>query len=174
MRQKFSVLTFIFFLVSTSCVEKSQEIKKDSPKIVEDSLIENHNNQEESVEMKPLELENFGFPDDIQGCSCYFSKSKKMFENDEYFFVANYDSLAHIKVDEKMIDLKLEMSTREPNSFGDYDHKEIYTNDIYTVTVNIVYKKSSGYETWLNEGTIIVETKDGQHYKHSIFGECGC
>lgn len=174
MRKKISAITLIFFLISTSCVEKSQEIKKDSSKIVEDSFTENHKNQEESVEMKSLELDNFGFPEDIQGCSCYFSKSKKMFDNDEYFFVANFDSLAHIKVDKKLIDLKLEMSTREPNSFGDYDRKEIYKNDIYTVTLKIVYKESSGYETWLNEGTINVDTKDGQHYEHSIFGECGC
>ena len=174
MRQKFSVLTFIFFLVFTSCVDKSQGIKEDSSQIVEDSLAENHNNQEKFVEMKSLELNNFGFPEDIQGCSCYFSKSNKLFEENEYFFVADYDSLAHIMVNNKLIDLKLKMSNREPNSFGDYDRKEIYTNDIYTVTLKIVYKESSGYETWLNEGTIKVSTKDGQHYEHSIFGECGC
>lgn len=174
MRQKFSVLTFIFFLVFTSCVDKSQGNKKDSSQIVEDSLTENHNNQEKLVEMKSLELNSFGFPEDIQGCSCYFSKSNKMFEENEYFFVADYDSLAHIMVNNKLIDLKLKMSNREPNSFGDYDREEIYTNDIYSVTLKIVYKESSGYETWLNEGTIKVNTKDGQHYEHSIFGECGC
>lgn len=174
MRQQFSVFIFIFFLISTGCVDKSQGIKKDSTMIVEDSLNENHKNQEKSIEMKSIELDNFGFPEDIQGCSCYFSKSKNMFEGNEYFFVANYDSLAHIMVDNKLIDLKLKKSNREQNSFGDYDRKEIYKNDIYTVTLKIVYKESSGYETWLNEGTIKVDRKDGQHYEHSIFGECGC
>ncbi len=172
MRPKFSVIIFLLFVASTSCTEEPKQIKKNPPKIASDSIIENH--QKEVVEFTPLELDNFGFPEDIEGCSCYFSKNKKMFENNEYFFVANYDSLAHIMVNKKLINLKLELSTREPNSFGDYDHKEIYKNDIYTVTVNIVYKESSGYETWLNEGTIIVDTKDGQHLKHSIFGECGC
>jgi hypothetical protein len=172
MRLIVSSILFLFLVAFTSCNEQPKAIKKKSTKIVSDSIIENEHN--EKVEKSSLKLDNFGFPDDIEGCSCYFSKSKKMFENNEYFFMANYDSLVHIMVNSELINLKLEMSTREPNSFGDYDHKEIYKNDMYTVTINIVYKESSGDETWLNEETIIVDAKDGQHFKHSIFGECGC
>lgn len=130
-------------------------------------------NQKEK-EIVPFELDDFDFPEDISGCSCYFSKSKADFDNNEYFFTADYDSLAHISVNGELIDLKLVSTTRGPHSFGDNDRWETYKNDLYTVKVKIVYKESSGYETWLNEGTVTVYRKDGQKKEQAIYGECGC
>ncbi len=120
-------------------------------------------------------IDNFkNFPDEIDGCSCYFSPSQESFQRHEYLYVANFDSLAFISVDKKLIKLKLNSTTRGPETFGDTDHVEIYTGEDYKVTVDIKYKKSSGDETWFNTGTITIENKEGRKTSRTFYGECGC
>ncbi len=114
------------------------------------------------------------FPDEVDGCSCYFSSSSQSFKKKEYLYVANFDSIAFISVDKKLIKLKLISTTSEPQTFGDTDHIKIFTNKDFKVTVDIKYKKSSGDETWFNTGTIIIESKDGRKTSRPFYGECGC
>lgn len=114
------------------------------------------------------------FPDEIDGCSCYFSPDEQSFERQEYLYVANFDSLAFISVDKNLIKLKLISTTREPETFGDTDHVDIYSNNDYKLTLDIKYKKSSGDETWTNTGTITIESKDGRKTTKTFYGECGC
>lgn len=122
-----------------------------------------------------LLMESFTtLPAEIQGCGCYFSADEEQYKRNAYVFVAGYDSVAFITLDQKKVRLKMVSSTRNPATFGDYDHVEVYAGDQYKVTVDIKYKKSSGEETWQNEGTITLETNDGQKKVQPFFGECGC
>jgi uncharacterized protein YgiB involved in biofilm formation len=70
--------------------------------------------------------------------------------------------------------LNLVSTTRQPNTFGDYDHIDIYRSKLFKVTVNIKYKNSSGDETWRNGGTITVETNEGKKVTKKFVGKCGC
>ena len=127
-----------------------------------------------STELK-LSIDTFkGFPEEIVGCSCYFSENDKDFKNDEFLFVADFDSIAFISVNKKTLKLKLESTTREPNTFGNSDHTDIYNSELYKVTLEIKYKDSNGYETWWNDGTLTVENKDGKKMSKKFVGECGC
>ncbi|HEY0668715.1 MAG TPA: hypothetical protein VGD22_11090 [Sphingobacteriaceae bacterium] len=120
-------------------------------------------------------LDNFkGIPKEVQGCSCYFSENELKFKNSEYLFAAGFDSTGFVSVNSKPIKLKLISTGRDPRTFGDYDHTDIYKSEHYQVTVDIKYKKSNGYETWWNDGTIIIENKDGQKLVKKFVGECGC
>lgn len=122
-----------------------------------------------------LSLDDFkGIPEEIDGCSCYFSETDQKFENQEYLFVANFDSTGFVSVDKKLVKLKLISTEREPNTFGEDDHIDIYNSEHYNVTVDIKYKKSSGDETWWNDGTVTIESKDGQKLTKNFVGECGC
>ena len=114
------------------------------------------------------------FPEEIDGCSCYFSPSQESFQSHEYLYVANFDSLAFISVDKKLIKLKLISKTRVPGTFGDTDQVEIFASENYKVTVDIKYKKPSGDETWYNIGTITIENKKGLKTSRTFYGECGC
>ncbi len=113
-------------------------------------------------------------PAEIEGCGCYFSADKEKYKQKQYLFAATYDSVAYIMVDQKLIRLKMLSTTRKPDTFGDYDHIEIYSSENYKVTVDIKYKKESGDETWTNTGTITIESKQGQKEVKKFFGECGC
>ena len=122
-----------------------------------------------------LSVDDFkNVPDEIEGCGCYFSDNEETFKRNEYLFVASYDSVAFISIDKKLVRLKMLSTTREPETFGDHDHSDIYSSDKYKVSLDIRYKKSSGEETWLNNGTITIESKDGQKAVKKFFGECGC
>lgn len=122
-----------------------------------------------------LSLDNFkGIPDEVDGCACYFSETDQMFKNKEYIFAAGFDSIGFVAVDNKLVKLKLISTEREPNTFGDYDHVDIYKSERYKVTVDIKYKNSNGDETWWNDGTLTIESKDGLKVTKKFVGECGC
>ncbi|WP_163410892.1 hypothetical protein [Flavobacterium ajazii] len=125
--------------------------------------------------MSKLSLGNFkDIPDEIDGCSCYFSETEQKFKNDEYLFIAGFDSIGFISVDNKLVKLKLVSTEREPNTFGDYDHIDVYNSELYKVTIDIKYKNSKGDETWWNDGTVTIESKDGKKTTKNFVGECGC
>ena len=130
---------------------------------------------ENSSTILNLSLDDFKeIPEEIDGCSCYFSETDQKFENQEYLFVANFDSTGFVSVDKKLVKLKLISTEREPNTFGDYDHIDVYNSEHYKVTVDIKYNKSNGDETWWNDGTVTIESKDGQKLRKNFVGECGC
>ena len=54
-----------------------------------------------------LKLETFDFPNDIEGCSCYFSKSKEDFDSEKYIYADDYGKKAVIKIDGKFISFPL-------------------------------------------------------------------
>jgi hypothetical protein len=113
-------------------------------------------------------------PEDIKGCSCYFSETPEKFKKEEYFFAASFDSIGFVAVNNMLTELKLISTTREADTFGDNDHVAIYRSELYKVTVAIKYKKSNGDETWWNDGTITIENKNGKKYTKKFVGECGC
>ena len=116
-------------------------------------------------------------PEEIKGCSCFYSESEEKHLKNEYFFVAGFDSAAFISIDNKLLKLKLVSTGRERHSFGDYDHTDVYKTDNYIVTLDIKYLKQEGgdeSESWWNTGTITIESKDGLKEIIKFFGGCGC
>lgn len=135
----------------------------------------NDNNPEDEVNEFGFTLDDYkGFPVEISGCSCYFSETSTKFKNEEYLFVADFDSIGLISINQNMEKLKLTSTTRAPDTFGDYDHVDVYKSENYTVTLDVKYKNLTGSEVWWNEGTILVENKDGKKISKKIVGECGC
>lgn len=126
-------------------------------------------------ELLTISIEDFKeIPEDIEGCSCNFSETKEKFEQQQFILVANYDSTAYVSINHQQIKLKLLSSTRLPDTFGDYDHTDIYTSENFKVNVEIRYLDSKGYETWENAGKIVVEDKFGNKLQKEFVGECGC
>lgn len=131
--------------------------------------------KENKLEAKAITIQEFSkIPSEIDGCSCYFSSNQKAFNQKQYIIVTNLDSLAFMTIDNQLTKLKLIKSTAEPHAFTDFDHVEIFGNNEYKVTIDIKYKKSSGDETWIDEGSITIKRKDGQKLVTKFYGECGC
>jgi hypothetical protein len=139
-----------------------------------DSLSVTQRATKESPKQKII-LDSFtDIPKEIEGCSCFYSESEEKNLKNEYLFVAGFDSAAFISIDNKLLKLQLVSTGRKGNSFGDYDHVDVYKTNNYNVTLDIKYLKQQGDEGWLNTGTITVESKDGLKEIIKFFGGCGC
>ena len=132
----------------------------------------------ESIDKSEIALDSFtGIPQEIQGCSCYFSESEESRNEGEYLLLDGFDSVAFISINNSLLKLKLVSTGREPLSFGDYDHIDVYKADKYTITLDIKYKelpKDDEAEGWFNDGTIVIERNDGQKKVPKVIGFCGC
>lgn len=127
-------------------------------------------------------LDNFtDVPEEIEGCACYYAESEERYRQSEYLFVAGFDSVAFISINDKKLKLKLVSTGREPHSLGDYDHVDIYRADGYDVTVDIKHVEEEGDsvsqeedESWYTNGTITIQSESGKKDEIRFFGSCGC
>ena len=115
-----------------------------------------------------INLESFKFPAEVNGCSCYFAKTKEDFENEKYIYIDDYGNTAFIKIDGKDIKIPMKEGDFDPENFS----KVIQNDDI---TVTITGKKIKEMEeVMMFEGTMTVENKKGEKTVTPIYGECGC
>lgn len=113
------------------------------------------------------------FPIDI-GCSCSFSESDKKFKNGEYIFGSDFDSVAYVSVDNKMVKLKL-IGTNRNDTLND-NLTDTFSNDGYRLILKPKKIKSSWEETETirYEGKLKIENKAGEVIERKFVGECGC
>lgn len=65
------------------------------------------------------------FPDEIDGCSCYFSKDSSDFKNHKYLYIDNYYSgTAFVKINNEIIKIDLEDKTK-----SDFEVEIIFETD---------------------------------------------
>ena len=169
------ILKFIFFL---SCIvmfihcNTHSKVKVDS--ITNDSAINkpetNFNKAKNNNSLKLLE--NFTeLPSNLDGCTCAYSETEEKYKKNEFLFVSNTDSTGYISIQNKLIKLTLENTILKKNN---KNYIDIYSNDQYKVSLNIRYLKSTGEETYMNVGTIIIEDIGMVKESKEFVGECGC
>src|SRR6476469_6868269 len=75
-----------------------------------------------------ISIETFSdFPNEIDGCSCYFSNNESEFKQKKYIYVNNYANLSFMKVNGKM--LRFSLSSEKPNK------GKIYENGDYKMQI---------------------------------------
>lgn len=100
-----------------------------------------------------------GFPNEINGCSCYFAKNKEDFDQEKFIYLDNYYSgTGYISINGKLI--KVDMDNPDKNEF--------------VVNIEFESDRQSGDETWWKTGTMTVTSKEGKTLKSNFVGECGC
>lgn len=115
-----------------------------------------------------LNLQTFGFPPEVDGCSCYFSKNKEDFENEKYIYIDDYGKTAYLKMDNKLHKIAMKDDDFDPENF----QKEIKNEDL---SIKISGKKVKELEeVMMFEGTMEVTLKNGKKSTVPIYGECGC
>ena len=114
-----------------------------------------------------IKLETFSsFPNEIDGCSCYFSISQEDLKGKMYIFVNDFASLAFVKIAGKLIQFELQEHDEKHNIY-------YYIHDDYKMKVEIIKKTAIADELVVVDGIITIDSKKGQA-KQKFIGECGC
>ena len=119
---------------------------------------------------KEIVIDRFtDFPEEIDGCACYFSADKNDFVKGSYIYADNYHDHAYVSIDGKMQLFTLVKQTEVTESYW----MKVYTNSEYEVTVEAETLWQVD-ETWLQKGEISIKSRNGKKIKETIYGECGC
>lgn len=118
-----------------------------------------------------LKLETFGFPEEVEGCSCYFAENRQEFVKQNYLYVDDYQKNTYLKINGKQVKISFDKTAKEPNM----KNLNIQVkNDDYTITLKAKPVDEGEIETNLYKGTLTVEDRNGQKTETPVYGECGC
>ncbi len=148
-----------------SC-KKEEKISENTP--TSNSVVIANDSANVMVNVNKINLETFGFPAEVNGCSCYFSKNEEDFQAEKYIYIDDYGNSAFLKIDGKTVKIKMEEGDFDPDNFS-----KIIKNDDITVTIQ-GKKVKALEEVMMFEGTMTVENKNGEKTITPIYGECGC
>ena len=164
--KKLMIIASLMMLFSCKKEEKiteSQPLTTDSLNVKSDSL-----NAGTLETLNQINLETFGFPAEVNGCSCYFSKNKEDFDQEKYVYIDDYGNNAYLKIDGKTVKIKMKEGDFDPDNFS-----KVIKNEEISVTIR-GKKVSEMEEVMMFEGTMTVENKKGEKTITPIYGECGC
>lgn len=123
----------------------------------------------ETTDNAELKLDTFGFPAEVDGCSCYFAENKKDFEAQKFIYVDDYMKKAFISIGQQQIQFPMKDGTFNPENFS----RKLKNSD-YKIELKGKNIKEM-YEVFMFEGTMTVENlKTGAKTSSRIYGECGC
>ena len=119
---------------------------------------------------KEIGIDRFNdFPDEINGCACYYSANKTDFIKGSYIYADNYQEHAYVSVNGKMMLFTLLSTTDVSEGYW----VKTYSNSEYVLTVDS-FEVWQVNQTWLQKGIMTLTSKDGKTIKETIYGECGC
>lgn len=119
---------------------------------------------------KDIVIDRFrDFPDEINGCACYYAADKADFAKGSYIYADNYHDHAYVSVNGKMLLFTLISTTDVAEGYW----VKTYSNNEYQLTIDSkeVWQVN---QTWQQKGTMVLTSKDGKTIKETIYGECGC
>ena len=152
-------------LMLFSC-KKEEKISEN--KVTTDSLKVAVDSANTTATLNQINLETFGFPAEVNGCSCYFSKNKEDFDQEKYVYIDDYGNSAFLKIDGKQVKIKMQEGDFDPDNFN-----KVIKNDEFSVTIE-GKKVNELEEVMMFQGTMTVENKKGEKTVTPIYGECGC
>lgn len=105
------------------------------------------------------------YPQEIDGGSCELYLNKDDMSNDRYIMVNDFAQQTYLKINGKMELLLLK----------NYSEKKMeYSNDSYSVTIEISSNTDTGNESYTLKGKISVKNAKGETVSFPFIGQCGC
>lgn len=156
-------LMMLFSCKKEEQITESKPLTTDSLKVETDSM-----NVGTAENLNQINLETFGFPAEVNGCSCYFSKNKEDFDQEKYIYIDDYGNNAYLKIDGKTVKIKMKEGDFDPDNFS-----KVIKNEEISVTIQ-GKKVNELEEVMMFEGMMTVENKNGEKTITPIYGECGC
>lgn len=162
-----NIYLIIFLIVFNACELREIPIfsKADT---IENSTIVAMDSVNKSLEFSLTTFTDF--PNEIEGCSCYFSLTKNAFKDHQYIYSGLLlDSISYVKKEGNWVKL-LQSQAKENNR----DSVLIEAgND--SMWIEIKGKlDSSAYETRQYKANMKVLKFDKEVFSGEVFGECGC
>ena len=158
------IILTLFVLLLVNC-SKEGKINLEQPSRIKTSSVIL---PVEKTAVENPKLETFGFPKEVEGCSCYFAKNKEDFDAEKYVYIDDYGKNAYLKSEGKMIKIPMKDADFHPEKFSKtVENKEL--------SVKIEGKKIKDLEeVMMFEGTMTVDYKNGEQITTPVYGECGC
>jgi len=124
-----------------------------------------------TVSDQPLSIDTFStFPNEINGCSCYFSNDSIEFKKGEYIYMNDFAETSFLKINGVLT----KFTQTDFIEVNKANTKAKYKSGNYEMTIEVKNGKESGDETMLKSGTIILTDKNGKSVTKVFYGECGC
>ncbi len=161
------ILLITFFSCKKETAQIHEKQTEDSATLISDTLAAPVQDSIDLVAEK--KLDKFGFPPEVEGCSCYFAENKSDFQKQQFVYVDDYGNNAYIKLNGKLVKIPMEEGDFDPSNFS-----KTIENAEYKVEMNGKKIKEMD-ETMMFEGKMTVENKKtGEKITAPIYGECGC
>lgn len=170
----FSSLFLITVLTFSSCKQNSTPSDNPDPVVVVDDSTETMN-PIEPVEPIPgtpptVDIATYSeYPEEIDGCACYFGRTASQLSEGHYVFMTNYEKKAFMMLDGEMRVFELIGST----DLEEGRLMETWSNENYQMVVKTT-ETGQVDETWQSIGTINIKPTDKDATEISVVGECGC
>ena len=161
------LISTLLFGCSSHDAEENSQIKEvtleDTTEITKmvDTLVPNIDSTiVDSSFVNSPEITTFnGFPEKIDGCSCYFSFNQEDLDDWNFIYADDYHfEVGYISLNGDLIELDL----KNPE------------NNAYTVEFEIEKEEQTGYEVHTQWGIMTIIGPEGEQYKAKYVGECGC
>lgn len=105
------------------------------------------------------------YPQEIDGGSCEFYLNQDDMSNNRYIMVNDFAQQTYMKINSKMELLLLKK---------DSEKEMEYSNDSYSVTIEISSNTDTGNESYTLKGKISVKNAKGETVSFPFIGQCGC
>ena len=162
MRRVFVILIVLF----TACTGNNSTGEKNSLS----SIDSNTANNTVVIDTDQIIIQAFTqLPSIINNCSALFVNDTTREQNQEYYFVANLKGVAFIKLNNRLMELKLVKQT----NIDKYTVNELYVNDEVEVDLKIKQLKEDSNAMWNYNGVLVVR-RGSKSEAISIAGKLGC
>ena len=171
----FSTLFVVAALTLSSCQQNSTPSDTPDVIVVEDPVEVDPDPPIEPVDPIPTVPPTVDvavyteYPEEIDGCACYFGKTASDLSEGKYIFMTNYEKKAYMKLDGGMRVFELISSTDLEGG----RLMETWSNENYQMVVKSTQTGQID-ETWQSVGTINIKPTDKDATMISVVGECGC
>lgn len=161
MRRIFVLLAIVFI----ACTSKNGGEEKNSLS----SIDSNTANNPASPTTDEILIQPFTqLPSIVKQCSALFVQDTSETTGPEYYFVSNLKGIAFIKLNNRLMELKLVKQT----NIDKYTVNELYLNEEVEVDLKITQVDEEN-ATWNYQGVLVVE-RDGKKESINISGKLGC
>ena len=152
-------------IVFIACTSKNGGEEKNSLS----SIDSNTANNAASPTTDEILIQSFTqLPSIVKQCSALFVHDTSETAVPEYYFVSNLKGVAFIKINNRLMELKLVRQT----NIDKYTVNELYLNEEVEVDLKITQVDEEN-ATWNYQGVLVVE-RDGKKESINISGKLGC
>jgi hypothetical protein len=164
-----AVLTVTLYSCNSNDSEKSQPKSKSTKAF---NKLQNINSSDASIPETDMSIDTFSsFPNEIDGCSCYFSNDSTEFQKGIYIYVNDYADISFLKIDSVLTKFR-RIEFRQINETTTISKS---VNDNYELIIEVKNEVQTGIESNLTFGRItLTHNKTKKTITKTFYGECGC